>query len=411
MSVISDTQAIKLLGRRGRRPFNYNPNYRPQRRRNRRNVPRRNGYRGNGGRRGRFQPLRWAARNVSRFIPGLRRFLPPRENPGPNLRGVQINKGIITKASVPKMGIDGNGNRIQHSEILKVIDTTNGGINGEYKINPGSKKVLPWCSNLACSYDTYKVNSISVRYVSSAPTTLIGRFYMYYDRDVVDDVAPTEQACAQMDGCVQTPLWDNAVLNVDVSDVPILFIRDDATVLTNRDPKTYDIGKFVFQVYASADTLKVGTFWVDYDFTLYRPQQSTATTLSEYHFEGENAESLTGTDISCIGTNYFSEDLPNAASSLTVENYFRGFLEVELTGTTITDIDVAFDVDTHGSNIISTGVFFASSDATMGKKRFMLEMFPGDLLAVTSTNATVTNMTIFTTDIVTNDHIDNSEFL
>lgn len=411
-NTISNTQL--LGGRRGRRPYNYNPNNRRPRRRP---QPR---YYGGGGRRRQqprrgFRPLRWAARNFGRFVPGLRRItdkiFPVIPNNEPrDLRGVQINRNIITKTGLPKLGPDGNGNRINHSEVLKMLDAYNGGTVAEYKLNPGSKKCLPWLSSMANSYDTYKVNSISVRFVSAAPTTLTGKLYIYFDRDVLDDVAPTEIAFSQMDSCLQTPLWQNVVLNVDVSDIPILYMRDDTLSLVNKDAKTYDLGKICTMLVASADTPKVGTLWIDYDVTLYRPSQSTVTTFTELQFDTPSIESVVGLGVNkSLGTNPFKEELPGSASSLTVENYFRGFIDVEIVGTVLTNIELNFGIETHGSSVIDSGLLFLNSTTT-GRRRFTVELFPDDELQIAITATTVTSTLLHLVDIPYTGLIDESQY-
>lgn len=400
---------MDLQGRkRGRR--NYGPSRRNRRRRNNYNPYNNNG---NGNRRRRFRPLRFIGGGVKRVA---KKLFPRVEDwvgnwtmdPGPsNLKGVAINKNVGTKMFAP-LNNGGDNTTLTHSELIATVDCQDVFQTEEKLIQPGFRTFAPWLANTAKAYDMYKVNMITFRYVSSCPTTATGKFYMYFDRDVLDKPVSNEVGATQMDGCVSSPLWDNVQLPVNLDSVKPLYTRTGVLPQgTVGDYKTYDLGKLVWIASGPTVIVGAGQLWVDYNITFTRPQAPVKDETSELNPETPSRAAIFGPEddnpdiIGLIPFKY------NDDSEVVFTSFFSGTILIRLTGTTFTDFTVTLG-DTYGSELLGSNLYINAA-ATSAILILRVKIQPKEIATFVASAASVTDCSVLLCEREVDD-VEQSEF-
>jgi len=320
------------------------------------------------------------------------------------LKGVPINKNVQTLNDGPSTSSSfatGSSNTLCHSELVGPVTCRVAFTPSAQFFQPGLKTSNPWLANTAKAYDTYKIESLSYRFVSQAPTTATGKVYMFFDHDVYDKVPATEISMTQMEGCISIPLWDNGVLEANLSGVKTLYTRTELP--STGDLKTYDAGKVVYVAVGpqvgGVDWI-CGQLWCDYVVTFTRPQSPDVTETFEITTEDNlTPQTLLGAytdDLAVKGDPPFTWTETNLADGiLTFKNYFYGYLIVQVKGTEITELVLGSTIKGNGTStsqnsIIQTGALRAFAI-------MKIEASPGDEIVMSTTATTITECSILGT--------------
>lgn len=171
----------------------------------------------------------------------------------------------------PAVSTRNGGLRVQHSIMMQVVT---GSASDEYHINPiglqpGDATHLPWLSRLANNYETYRVVSMTARYVPTCPTTTAGRVLFYWEYDVNDSPAPDYKSASAQWHAIATPPWKGVTVPLDVKKVHAQFPQKRVTTIFSNDFRS-DIG--VFNICRTAGTTGAwGEVWLDFVFDFRTP--------------------------------------------------------------------------------------------------------------------------------------------
>jgi hypothetical protein len=211
-----------------------------------------------------------------------------------------VASAIANRSSAPKIVTSMKMTKIVHRELVSTINgNTTFGVDS-FSLNPGLSSSFPWLSSIAGSYEQYRFNRLSFKYITRAPTSYIGSILMAPEYDALDSSPSTELLASQMNGAIENTPWQDQTLTFNVGDMfpmgPRKYIRT-GTLPTSSDLKTYDAGQLFVCTVDCADTSAIGKLWVEYEVELHIPQNpnaASATNVGSLSLYGRgSAQSLT----------------------------------------------------------------------------------------------------------------------
>lgn len=199
-----------------------------------------------------------------------------------NGRNMQLSSapaamGSTVRTRAANLKASRGSSRIIHSEYISDVaarDPGNFDLQFQFGINPGNTGLFPWASKIASQFDSYKINSITFRYMPLCGTQTQGVVVMAIDYDAADAPPSSLQQMLTYKGAVQTNAWKPAAhisASSDLSKSKSHFVLTGVPP-PNTDIKTYDIGNFYLAVNSIASQGAIGQLFVDYDLTLETPQ-------------------------------------------------------------------------------------------------------------------------------------------
>jgi hypothetical protein len=181
------------------------------------------------------------------------------------------------QARAVKMGSNGTNFVFEHSEYIGdvVTSSTTGAFNQTvYNVNPFNSVTFPWLSNLAPNFETYEIEGMIFRFVSTSgesvasTTTSIGSVMGTFVYDTLDPNFVSKQQLLQYDDTVDCRFSESFIcgLECDKTRIPTfsskLYVGN---VPTGADAKFYNFGNFVIATQGSqAASVNIGELWVSY---------------------------------------------------------------------------------------------------------------------------------------------------
>jgi hypothetical protein len=286
-----------------------------------------------------------------------------------------------------------SGIRIVHREPLGTVNGSNNAFVALfYNINPGLVATFPWLAQIAQSFETYKFNSLSIEFLTSASTASTGTNVIAPDYNAADTVAVSIQELEQFqDACRDVP-WADIHCRINPTSLgalgPRRYIRVGA-LAPNLDVKTYDACSVTFASNNSiATNVVAGELWINYDVELDIP---TSFNQGNTAFSGMLA--ATNPSIGNLaGTNGVSSGrlgVTVVADVVTVTNLIPGqsyIITYNVTGSTIgANPGMAFTSGSSNGQIVTLA--FAASGA------YLQSYFVATLNTATFTLSGVTSLT------------------
>lgn len=194
-----------------------------------------------------------------------------------------VSMGTMIATTKPQFLPSSEGVRIRHREYIAdigAIASSAYGIVNTVQLNPGLGSLGPWLALIAQNFEMYHINSLKFHFVSSAPTTTQGTFYMAIDYDAADAAPITKAAMLSNQSAIGTSIWNPCTLSyvpLRASDQIAKYTRQLA--VSGTDIKTYDIG-ILYLAAETALTASPGDLYCEYDIVLKIPQVPSTTALA-----------------------------------------------------------------------------------------------------------------------------------
>jgi hypothetical protein len=145
-------------------------------------------------------------------------------------------------------------------------------------INPGFSDAFPWLSQIALSYEYYRVNSITWKYIPTCNATTNGQVLLSFDTDSADETPQNKSQMSENDPFAMTSAWSGTILPLRKSHTSAhnngKLLNRDGNVPANYDINLYDLGRLYVATEGVAANTAVGDVWVDYDIDFMIPQQN-----------------------------------------------------------------------------------------------------------------------------------------
>jgi hypothetical protein len=193
----------------------------------------------------------------------------------PNVKSNALIRG--NEAKSVKMSNDRSNFIFEHSEYVTdiVSSSTIGAFSQQsFTVNPINANSFPWLSNLAGSFETYEIEGMLYRFVSTSgqsvasSNTAIGSVMGTFVYDALDPAFVSKQQLLQYDDTVDCRTSENFICGVECDKDRIPTYSNKLYIgvpPTNSDPKTYNFGNFVIATQGvQAASVTVGELWVSY---------------------------------------------------------------------------------------------------------------------------------------------------
>lgn len=208
---------------------------------------------------------------------------------------------------------------ITHREYIRDITPSNAFTKWEFPINPGLGITFPWLSQLAESYEEYKIKALIFEFRSLASDTMIstagtssgmGSVIMGTNYNPNQNPFVDKRTMENYEGTLGRKPSQSFVhvVNVKKSSTPAGVNRwvRTAAPLTNEDKRLYDIGTFSLATIGqdTAASGVIGELWVAYQIEFFKPKYSGSigSNLLYDHYSLTAANSGTSQPGSIFGT-------------------------------------------------------------------------------------------------------------
>lgn len=212
---------------------------------------------------------RVAGRLANRYIARATGINVSRAARQPTVRApmVSAQKQVTQTANIVRTG---DSIRVRHREFVGNI---NGSVDytvvGDYDMNPGNSRLLPWLSTQAVSWEKYVFHSVTFEYITRCSTTTAGSVLMLPVYDSKEKTPTDEAAATTFANAVEDAPWKDIDCRLDSRKISkTLYVRNS---ITAGDIRTSDIARFIIATVGMADTAAVGKLWVSYDVSLSAP--------------------------------------------------------------------------------------------------------------------------------------------
>jgi len=191
---------------------------------------------------------------------------------------------LFNTAQVPKFSTTHATNVIAHREYVTDIYGTDVFTNRSYDINPSNSDLFPWLTNLAHSYQQYKLHGLIVEFkplitdfvTSGAPGVII----MATNYDVNDQPYSSKQTMENSEFAVSVKPTCALVHGIECdpsqTNVPIKYVRSPDSSLDNP---LYDWGKLQVATQGNPAGQLIGELWVSYLIEFFKPTQAPSGAL------------------------------------------------------------------------------------------------------------------------------------
>lgn len=160
---------------------------------------------------------------------------------------------------------------LSHSEAFHDVSYNAGFYLSTIMVNPGNQALFPWLSNVAPSWQSYKIRQISINYYPDASKNETGSIYFAFASDP-NQVNPTtaSQMMAYNDA-LKIPISEGGVFRIK-PDQKYRYVITTVTPPDGRDATTYFAGKLWYATQGITDTSQTkGTLFVEYTIDLTQP--------------------------------------------------------------------------------------------------------------------------------------------
>jgi len=228
---------------------------------------------------------------------------------GPSLGKPGISAYARMRGRGMTMGTDGlnksavvhNGSTIEDTfalrreKVCNVTGTTSGVLSiiaaNQYYLNPGNTVLFPIFSQIAATYEQYRVNTLVFSYETEAYTAVgnnvsAGKVILAtnYDPDDANFTSDTQmENYANSDRGAPYCEIIHDVLGGDhaLKEEPLksYYVNSSANLIAptsnSTQGKFYDLGNFQLATQSNAGAVEIGELYVTYSFTMIRPKQQT----------------------------------------------------------------------------------------------------------------------------------------
>lgn len=242
---------------------------------------------------------------------------------------------LLTDA-VPEFGMvhsSANSIRIRHREYLSDISSSIAfTTQGIYYINPGLQSSFPWLSQIASSFQQYKIHGLCAVFKStsadavSSTNAALGAVVVSFNFNPTEPIFTNKQQMLETDfACDEKPTVSFvAPMECARSQtaLPELYVRQQG-LLTGQNQQFYDMAVMQVATQGSQAAFTAGELWITYDIELIKPISSLLSQGFYYHLNMATSGTIST-------SNYFG-----STASSAVANTGSNFL-VTLGATTIT---------------------------------------------------------------------------
>jgi len=196
---------------------------------------------------------------------------------------VQSNTLVGNGDGIPQFLQRGAGIELVHREFIQDVTGTVDFLNAIQKqINPGLAGTFPWLSRLAINFEEYQFKGLVFEFKSTSATaigstnTALGVVIMATNYDSKDLAFATKQQMEAYEFSCSTKPADSMIHPVECMPnknvLNTLYVRNDATDLTNSDIRMYDLGEFQLATSGMQAAATIGELWVSYHVCLKKPK-------------------------------------------------------------------------------------------------------------------------------------------
>lgn len=190
---------------------------------------------------------------------------------------------------------------ILNKEYIRDLEITETfGIN-VFPLNPGMSSTFPWLSQVADSYEEYRIKNLvftfkstSTPFVSDQKTMSFGTIIMATQYNVNNPSFNNKRDMENYIGATSGSPLQGQMHIVRLGDDPLrtLYIRQGTPTERNYDLKFYDCGKFEIATVgmnlggaadASNPSLTCGEIWVSYEIELLKPRLRTSVSRVDHY--------------------------------------------------------------------------------------------------------------------------------
>ncbi len=226
-----------------------------------------------------------APKSTSPFVRKAQKMA--RQGRGQQRISAAVAQMSIIKTQKPVISSSSNGTDarivVRHREYIADVNGSVGFSNTAFSINPGLVSTFPWLASIAKNYESYKFRRLNFEFETQKSTATDGSLMMATDFDAADSAASDKVDLMSFHNAVRAPVWGEAHYDCDKQDLEKFGVQRyvrQATLASNLDIKTYDVGKFQIATQGCADTSAIGELYVDYEVELMTPQRSNDVQLS-----------------------------------------------------------------------------------------------------------------------------------
>ncbi|QMW68966.1 capsid protein [Crucivirus-497] len=207
-----------------------------------------------------------------------------------------------------------------------------------YELNPGLAKTFPWLSQVADSYEEYRIKALaftfkstSTPYVKDQLSMSFGTVMMAVQYNVNNAPFTNKRDMENYTGATSgSPLQSQVfVMRPDQDPLKVLYIRQGTPITKNYDLKFYDFGRFEFatvgmNVDPNATANTCGELWVSYEIELIKPRLRSITSRIDHYMMSNGSTGIWSTNYP-LG----NHDLINAVTPpLSASNAYNGIFNL-----------------------------------------------------------------------------------
>ncbi len=202
----------------------------------------------------------------------------------------KIAQNSILKGGMPPPQIVNSVERgeviIRHREYLGDITATTAFTVQSFLINPGLAQTFPWLSQIANSYEQYKLRGVLFEFnstssdsiLSSATSTALGTVIMQTDYDIADLVPSTKREMLNSEWSSSSKPSETFIHPIEckksLTAQNVLYTRGAQTP-SGFDQRLYDFARFNIATEGmQANGGVVGELWITYEISLMKQQFS-----------------------------------------------------------------------------------------------------------------------------------------
>jgi hypothetical protein len=175
-----------------------------------------------------------------------------------------------------------SGVRIHHREYLGDITSSTGFTNTTYRIQPNDPVTFPWLSQMANSFEQYKIHGMLV-YLNttcgsaiSSTNNALGVWGVTTVYDPSRPALPNKLAAEEYSGCTSSVPSVSVLHPIECkpkTDVLERYYIDYSNTITGENLKFYDHGKInVFTQGMQLAGITLGELWISYDISFFNPR-------------------------------------------------------------------------------------------------------------------------------------------
>lgn len=186
---------------------------------------------------------------------------------------VAAQKQVTHTANIVRTG---DSIRIRHREFVgNVAGSVAYSVVGDYDLNPGNSRLMPWLATQATSWEKYMFHNITFEYITRCSTSTAGSVLMLPIYDSKETTPGDEASATTFANAVEDAPWKDIDCRLDSRKLSkVLYVRN---AITAGDIRTSDVARFIVAVVGMADGAGVGKLWISYDVSLSAPVTIPAT--------------------------------------------------------------------------------------------------------------------------------------